>query len=156
MEKKVEPVRVILIMLLMALSPSARSQQVAMDKAKQEVKAEMERFYDKMRAIDLSWMDILSDDATAVHNGEFMAHEPFVTAERNFFNSLAKLEITLLTEPVYYVLGPDAVLVTQKHSVTSTTKQGVVDKDWRQFLTFVWHRRNGAWKLVFSHFDSAK
>jgi len=126
------------------------------DEAKQEVKAEMEKFYNKMRSVDLSWMDILSDDATAVHNGEFLAHDTFLTAERNFFNSLAKLEITLLTEPLYYVLGPDAVLVTQKHSVTSTTRQGVTNSDWRQFLTFVWHRRNGQWKLVFSHFDSAK
>lgn len=117
-----------------------------------EIRKEMSTFYDKMRKVDLSWMNYLSEDATAVHNGQFHPHEEFVSLERAFFNSLDKLEINVLMEPVIYVLGPDAASVTIRHSVNSWTKTGDVYKDSQQTLTFIWHKRGEKWFIVHAHF----
>ena len=121
---------------------------------KEEVLGEMKTFYDQMRGVDLGWMDYLSDDATAVHNGEFLNHDTFVRLEKEFFNSLKKLEITVLTEPLVYVLGNEAASVTQEHSVNTWYKTGQEFKNVRQMMTFIWHKRDGQWKIVHSSFTT--
>ena len=117
-----------------------------------EIKQEMQVFYDKMRNVDLSWMEYLSEDATAVHNGHFHPHDEFVSLEKAFFNSLEKLEIEVLMEQVIYVLGSDAASVTIRHSVNSWTKTGDVFKDSQQTLTFIWQKRDEKWFIVHAHF----
>ena len=121
---------------------------------KEEVLQEMHIFYDQMRNVDLTWMDYLSDDATAVHNGEFINHEKFLESEKHFFNALTKLEITVLTEPVIHELCNDAASVTQEHSINIWYKDGKEVKDIHQMLTFLWNKRNGKWKIVHADFTT--
>jgi len=132
----------------------SQSQESINSSVKQEVLNEMETFYNQMRAVDLILMNYLSDDATAVHNGEFLDHDTFIRLEKEFFNSLKKLEIIVLTKPLVYVLGNESASVTQEHSVNTWYKTGQEFKNIKQMMTFIWHKRKGKWKIVHSSFTT--
>ena len=116
--------KIIVLLLFLGSFLNSQSQTKKEQRVKEEVLKEMKKFYNQMRAVDLKWMDYLSEDATAVHNGQFHEHNEFVRLEKQFFNSLKKLEITVLTKPVVYVLGPNSASVTQEHSVNTWYKNG--------------------------------
>ncbi|GAB4248262.1 MAG: hypothetical protein Tsb0034_27610 [Ekhidna sp.] len=119
---------------------------------KSEVEQAMHDFYDKMRNVDLTWMEYLSEDATVVHNGKFHNHDEFIALEKSFFKSLERLEINIIGEPITYILDSRAAAITIRHSIDTWFKNGEAHKGINQTLTFIWEKRSEKWYIVHSHF----
>jgi uncharacterized protein (TIGR02246 family) len=94
---------------------------------------------------------VLSDDADAVF---FFDSKP--CSKRQLIDTLTTIYATLqsmkinMDKPTITVLGPDAAVWAATGTATSVSKAGETFVETLN-ETWVWQRRNGAWRVVHSH-----
>ena len=120
-----------------------------------QVAAEVEAAHGAMltaaRAVDAeAFARMLSDDGRLLFNGTHMSNAEGADVARRAYAGLSAQEVDVIDQRVT-VLGPEAAVVSGHGRVTAIDTSGGRDEPIGLAWTFVWARRDGAWRIVDSH-----